>query len=486
MKIPRSKAFWLVFPIGILLFTYACIKSATSSFTHDESFSYLVYVHDHFMDILSFANSYTNNHILNTLAMKYSEKLFGSSEIALRLPNLILFLVYMWYCYLLFKKEKTFLVVAAFILLCTNTLLADLFGLARGYGMSCGFMLMSLYHFLQFLDVPAKRHLILFHAASLLAILSSFTLAPFYAASLLVYTIIIFLDHKFISKKKYHFFRSIKVHIIPFLIVTAILYEPVRRLIKFGTLDFGGKEGFYENTITSLINNSFYGIPLSPGMIVCVQVIFTGIIFLSSFIIFRKIKSGDQVFFTKHKALIVSDLLIIFLSIAFILQHTFFGIDYPVGRFSVFFYPLFTIHLFFLLSYFATINSKATIYGALALALFSATAFAVKADIHSSAEWKFDSQTKNMLLKLKAQHAGDKSSKKIKIGINWLFQPSIEFYRQTTGLDWLLPIERSAISENDNYYYIFKEDQKLLDTSAYIEIAGFEDIHTVLLKNIKR
>src|ERR1051326_42770 len=132
-----------IFTAGVILFFYIAIKASISSFTHDESFTYLHYPHDTFMNIISYKNFYTNNHILNSLLMKYSELLFGSSEFALRLPNLLLFIVYMIYSYLLFRKTNQFLSVAIFILLCANSSLIDLFGLARGYGLSFGFMLMS-------------------------------------------------------------------------------------------------------------------------------------------------------------------------------------------------------------------------------------------------------------------------------------------------------------------------------------------------------
>ncbi|MBL4755183.1 MAG: hypothetical protein JKY52_16510, partial [Flavobacteriales bacterium] len=140
--------------IGTVIFLYLLTKSSVSSFTHDESFTYLHFCHNSFMDIISYKNWYSNNHLLNSLFMKYSEQLFGSSEIALRLPNLLLLLVYMVYGHLLFRRTSQLLAVAVFVLLCTNILLIDLFGLARGYGMSCGFMLMSLYHFMQSFNEP--------------------------------------------------------------------------------------------------------------------------------------------------------------------------------------------------------------------------------------------------------------------------------------------------------------------------------------------
>ena len=96
MKLNQNRASLILnLCLGALLFSYVFTKANMASFTHDESFTYLNYPHQSFIDIISFNDWYTNNHILNSLFIKYSEQLFGNSELALRLPNLLLLLVYM-------------------------------------------------------------------------------------------------------------------------------------------------------------------------------------------------------------------------------------------------------------------------------------------------------------------------------------------------------------------------------------------------------
>ena len=191
MRLSRFISVGIIALIGISVFYLVAIKAATSSFTHDESFSYLHYVPQSFMDILSFKDSYTNNHILNSLGMKYSEKIIGTSEFSLRLPNLILLIIYGGFCILLLKKSHKIITISFFVLLLTNNPLMDFFGLARGYGLSIGFMIMAIYYLVNASNSGKNKHLILFHLAALLATLSNFTMLNFYVASIIVlYTVV--------------------------------------------------------------------------------------------------------------------------------------------------------------------------------------------------------------------------------------------------------------------------------------------------------
>ncbi|MBK8369526.1 MAG: hypothetical protein IPL10_19670 [Bacteroidetes bacterium] len=94
----------LIAIVGLGILWYIIYKAATTSFTHDESYTYTHYVHQGFMDIISYKTPYTNNHILNTVLMKYCEVFFGSSELSLRLPNILAFILYSIFTILLLYK----------------------------------------------------------------------------------------------------------------------------------------------------------------------------------------------------------------------------------------------------------------------------------------------------------------------------------------------------------------------------------------------
>lgn len=486
MKIKIGRSHIILFSaifIGIILFIFVFFKSYTTSFTHDESYSYLHYCNESFIEIVTCSNCFTNNHILNSLFMKYSEQIFGSSEIALRIPNLLLLIVYMVYSYLLFRKTNSYMIIAIFSLLCTNCVLMDLFGLARGYGMSCGFMLMSLYHFIRYFKYNKIIDLSLAHAAALLACLSSFLLLTYYVAILVVYNIIKCIYYRFIKDAKYSLFKSNKIHIIPFLIVIMILYEPVKRVIKYNTFDFGGKSGFYSDTYTELIYSIFHGISLSSFAVSVFKIIFTCLILFSLSIIVLMIIKKNKSFFEHYTGLIFSCFLLILIPIIIILLHIITGADYPIGRVSIFLFPLFMVHFGYLVHYMMSLKYEKVILVVISLiALISMTNFWQKIDLYSYGEWAYDMKTKDMIQTLVTHRENNKSDTvNIKLGINWIFEPTVNFYRVIMGIDWLLPVDRNGISKDDDYCYIFKDELMQLDSCEYEIIKEYNNINTLLI-----
>lgn len=487
----KLRSVWSFLPFacfGLAVLAYISTKAFVSSFTFDESFTYREYVHTGFMDILSFRNSYTNNHILNSLFMKYSEALFGSSELALRLPNLILFVVFLIFSFLLFKRTNRFLAFFIFVLLSTNNSLIDFFGLARGYGMSCGFMLMSLYFFIESFYDHKYKNILLFHLSSVLAVLSSFTLLPFYASLMLVYIVFVSTDSWFLSNKKVHFFSLMKKHVIPIVLATIVLYEPVRRVIRFNDLDFGGKGGFFVNTVSEVVNYSLHNISLSPTVLLFLKVVFVALVLLPLIHTIKMLMRGNTLFYENNKPLIVSSLLLFFLSLAFVFQHLLLGSDYPIARFCFFLLPLLVVHFGFVLALFIERGNKSVVLVfACTLAVWSSAMFVLRADLYSCSEWGYDMETKNMIQKLTENYNQTERSRstKIQMRVNWLFDPTINFYRQTKNLTWLTPVDRSPITEYADYYYVFQEDLNKLNSSDYEVLFEFKKTRSFLLKRKK-
>jgi len=483
MSLKLSKTDLLFLASGLLIFLYIVVKASISSFTTDESFSYLHYAHTSFLDIISFSDWYTNNHILNSLLMKYAEVLFGSSEISLRLPNLLLFAVYMVYAFLLFRNSDRLVALAVFILLCTNPGMVDLFGLARGYGLSYGFLLMSLYHFIRYFQTRKSKDMVLFHIASMLAVLSSFTMLISYAALMLIYFITDFINSRVILKKKYLFFESVKVHIIPLVLITIILYEPVRRVFMRSELNFGGKEGFYGNTVSDLIKNIFHGVEISPFWMIMAQIVITALVLAGSVIILRLFFKKDGPSFFQFIGLFITNLLVIFISLAIVFQHLILGTDYPIARFSLFLFPVFIVYFGFLLSYISQKNKNLVAVSGLCLALLSAGSFVYKADLRSCSEWRFDMETKNMMRMLSDEHAANEAeTAEVRLGIHWLFEPTVNFYRETWQLEWLLPVDRRGFTAEDDYIYTFRDELLGFPNDKYEVVHEFETANTVLIK----
>lgn len=470
--------------IGSALFALVFTKARVASFTHDESYSFLHYPHQSFMAIISFSDWFPNNHILNSLGMKYAEKLFGNSELALRSPNLLLLLVFMAYGFLLFREAQPLLAVALFTLLGTNPLLMDLFGLARGYGLSCGFLLMSLYHLITWLEGGKRRDLLVFHTAALLASLSNFTLLLYYAAALMSCIAIVFVRARISGAKQYGLYRSNRMHLLPLLVALAVLYEPVRRLIMNSDLAFGGSTGFYADTVKDLVTNALHSAALAPGITLLMQLLVTAIMVAAMMLIVRMVLRRQVELFEAHMGLVVSTGVAALLPVVIITQHLVLGSDYPVARFSAFLFPIYLVQAGFLCQYLVAQGYRLVVPAAVSvLALVAAISFTRKIDLYASAEWIYDSRTKDMVRVLSADRAAAHSQNAgIRLGINWLFEPTTNYYRETLGLDWLLPVDREGNRGNEDYFYLFAHDQGQLDTIPCVVLADYPDAGTILLK----
>jgi len=477
---------YIVIILGAVLFISMFIKASITSFTHDESYTYLAFIHDSFMDILSFKNWYTNNHILNSLFMKYSEMIFGSSEIALRLPNLILLFIYMRYSYLLYRKQETLITIPVFVLLITNMAMIDLFGVARGYGLSFGFMIMGMYYLIEYLQEPKRRSLVWFHTAAILASLSSFTMLTIYVSYLTVYNVVIFMERFYIQGNKFEILKINKVHIIPLLMATAILFEPVRRVLTFSKLDFGGKTGFFENTLTHVSINLTHGLGLSQNAFLVMKIALTLVVILTLVWIIYKLIQKDEIFFDRNKGLIVSNLVFICISSIIILSHVILGADYPVARFSSFLIPLYLVHFGFLVHYLSAVSDKKYIVPILfVLALASSISFISKFDWKSSSEWGYDMNTRDMMETLTEYHQSNyPNESEVNLGINWLFEPATNFYRETHHLNWLNKVDREGIDTGDHYYYILENQLEELRPNTYEVIQEYPATETYLIRNL--
>ena len=473
----------LVILSGLGALWYVIYKASHTSFTHDESYTYTRYVHQGFMDIISYKTPYTNNHILNTVLMKYSEVFFGNSELSLRLPNILAFVMYSVFSLLLFCNYSPKLILPFYLLMVLNPYLLDFFALARGYGLSIGFLVMSLYYLSLYFTSKQNKHLMLFNVGAFLAVMSNFSLLNYYVAALIIYNLISYITPKLNSSEvAFHFYKQNKINTISVILSGMVLYEPLRRISKMSLLDFGGKNGFLEDTVGTAIYSFFYEMYVSPFY----EMILKGFVLLivgrTIAVILKAIIQKNTTFFKTHISLILINLILMIIVVITILQHLILGNDYYIHRFALFFYPLFTLNFVFLLNYFVPLSKTTSVtisYLCATLALFN---LYVNHNTASYKDWKIDCDVKTMMQKLVLEHEKN-PHKQIRLGINWLFEPSTNFYRYTWDLDWLNPLHRRGINKNDDYLYVLKTDKEFANLADKPVIHVCEETGAVMLKN---
>jgi len=467
--------------IGVLWFVI--YKASHTSFTHDESYTYTHYVHQGFMDIISYKTPYTNNHILNTVFMKYSEVFFGSSELSLRLPNILAFIIYSVFSILLLYKYVPKLIFPFYLLMVLNPHLLDFFALARGYGLSFAFLMMSFYYLSLYFTSKQNKYLILFNVGAFLAVMSNFSLLNYYVAALIVHNMVSYIMSKIDPQENhYHFYQQNKINIFSVILSGMVLYEPLRRISKMSLLDFGGKNGFMEDTVGTAIYSFFYEMYVSPFYEIVLKGFIVLLVGLILAITLKAIIQRNINFLKSNIRLVLINSILLAIVVITILQHLVLGNDYYIHRFALFFYPLFILNVVFLLNYFVQSFKITSISCSYLLASLALLNIYINHNITSYKDWKIDSDVKTMMQKLILEHEKN-PNKQIRLGINWLFEPSTNFYRYTWNLKWLNPTHRRGINKNDDYLYVLKTDKQFAGLADRPTLHLCEETGAVLLNN---
>lgn len=473
-------SFILCLIISIFLLAYTSYRAFALSITFDEGTSYIEFARSSFADIISQKIISPNNHLLNTLGMKLFSHFFGSSEWVLRLHSVIAHIFYLFFSYQIVKRlGTTILIVSGFVLLNFNPYLLDFFSLARGYGLAVTFMMGSIYFLFKILDNPLDKTSTLFSfLLASLAVVSNYSLLLFFAALFIIYNIIILVNSKKISPAM--IFSKNKIPLLISIVLTMIVYLPIKKLTATGTFYFGGTTGFWKDTAQSIIVASLYDQPYTN----------TASMFLNYFLIaVIIIMSLTLVVFVMRKGLqkinsffVISFLLLVFTSLISIIQHLFDYGNFLTDRMAVFFIPLFFLSFIFFIDYirqhllFKNLINLLVIFFTLPFFIHTVKS----ANFVSTYNWKFEAQTKEMLSNLKTEIIAEKKElKNIKLRIGWHFVSSINFYKITKNINWLnfvvpagyarpqfFPEECKESSEGLNgdydYYYMLGADTDTL------------------------
>jgi hypothetical protein len=147
----------LVLASSFFFIGFEAVRAARAPLTYDEANTYLSFISSNILAIFNFNTA--NNHFLNSLLAKIVSAMAGTSEFALRLPNLLSYAAYLLFAFLIldrFVKTKI-IVLCGYLLLSLNPFVLDYFSLCRGYGLSLGLLMASLFFFFSFLDKELGR-----------------------------------------------------------------------------------------------------------------------------------------------------------------------------------------------------------------------------------------------------------------------------------------------------------------------------------------
>jgi len=391
-------------------------RAVHQSIVIDEAYTYLRFIRGPWSVVYSPYDA--NNHVLNTILAKLCIQFLGLSEFAMRLPSLLsgFFLILGIYFVLELTTSRAIRWIAVFALALHPALL-DFSIAARGYGTALAFLIWALYFSLR------RRYAI---AGVLLGLAFCANLTTIFPALALI------LAATILSTGRASTLASL---FIPAAAVAFVISYPALRTAQKYHFYIGNPT--LTSTVGEIVTDSLHGAPAlgflaGARAVHAAQFIFVPAIF--AFILIATRRAFPAV---------LPALTLAFTLLGLIAAHTFFGLNYPIGR-TALYLPL----LFCIAWAIASDNARhPALRGAnLLLAALLIAQFTTQIQTESFHPWVFDEDTRHVAELLKQACAG-KPDQSISIGATWIHQPALEFYRDALPIPALQPVVRQSPAE---------------------------------------
>ncbi|MEI6488402.1 MAG: hypothetical protein WCP52_05540 [Bacteroidota bacterium] len=462
--------------IGCLLLCYSIIRACILSITWDESYTYLEFVRKGIVLPTNSEIVSANNHPLNTFLIILFTKLLGFSTFIIRLPNILAHIIFIHFSARLVSHfEKYWIVVFSFLIINVNPYLLDFFSLARGYGLSLGFMMGSIYYLFIFIKYEYKIKYASFSLVfAFLAVLSNLVLLNY---ALVLFGIVFFTIVGSNYSNKLGLVINLKQVLLkllaPILIFGILLYTviPIALLLKtHDALYYGGKEGFLKDTVHSIVSSLLYNLSKPNWLIetISLSVLIVPLVAIVLVIYeYQKKKNRQESIFL---ALILSILLLS--SLSTIVQFYLFKTPLLLNRTALFLYVLYVLCFVFSLHGLSKYNVgwKWLIF---VIGFFSIIHLLSSLNLKYVNEWKFDAETNSMLDDVNKLRSKDSKREIISIGTPTLLEQSINYYRVTGNLNWL-----NGVSDNNKI--------NLLNDFLYLDPESYSKLNSDSLEIIKK
>lgn len=449
MKLFFRRPFYLFSITSVVLIVYVCLRCLIVGITYDEVWTLNTFVSDSVINIVTFKNCDANNHLLNTLFIKTLFLLGRPSVFLARFPNLLSFVIYLFFSYKLGRRFfSSFESYIVYLLLVLNPFLIDFFGLARGYGLSLGFLLPSIYFGMKFFESSALKDLLFSYTFGAFAVLSSFSTLNFYVALFVVLNL-----RSILQLRSIKLWNSIFIASFISVLLTFVVYEPLRKLKLNGNLYYGGGTGLYADTLSSLVSCSLYDSKYVhlTGIVLNVFLVLLFLAFCNSII--------TNFWRTVNLSFLYQVLAITVLSIIF--QHHFLGTLYLIDRTALFLYPLIILSFCLLLNESNRFFSR-SVFSVLLILFFCN--FLRNVNLTKTNIWFFESHTKEVLNYLNSR--AKQSGRPIRVDFSWPLQNSFRYYLKHEQISFVedckIPTDRDQLNVNSDYYlYLGKSLEKV-------------------------
>jgi hypothetical protein len=342
------------FILALFIFAYTLIRAIKLSFTWDEAYSYLEFVRNGILVPEKYETMSANNHLLNTWLNIHLINYFGVSEFVLRLPSLCSHLLFLFFSYKLVKDfPNKWLAIISFLIININPYLLDFFSLSRGYGLSIGLMMASIYYLYEFQTKENKKgSALLMVVFGALASAANFVALNYFIVSFGLLTLLLILNFFQSSEKTKEksilFLKQFSLPAIIFFCSMLFFVPIILKLKEAGALFYGGNKGFWTDTFCTITDRCFYELGYNywfqraaKGFVILVVI--SAAIFLIRKLLKKEKNSTTSFLFSLF-------FLICMCSLSTIVQHYVLGTLYLIDRTALFLVMLFNLLFVFIIN----------------------------------------------------------------------------------------------------------------------------------------
>ncbi len=485
----KSLIILILISVGLLLYT--SLRAAWLCITIDEASTYFSHVPNNVFNCFFSESCWSdaNNHLLNTLLIQVSIGVFGLSEWSMRVPNLLGHLIYLIFSVLLVRRyvSNIWVMLAGFCLLNFNPYMIEFFSLARGYGLGNGWMMMSIYFLLRWVESEKWSAGIYCFLGSVLAVISNFTFLNYWASLSAIFVFFIFFKiYNAQALKKSQVIAQSSIPILTALVLFFLLKNPIQFLRTKGEFVYGFEslwENYSELIRLSVMGQGYFN-PFTNNVFTLLSLILLG--FSTMFGVFYFFKNWKNIFAKIYFTVIALMSLVI---IGLVVQYYLLDVKYLMGRKSVMLIPLFGLSVYFLLAflfqkYSLEIHKRKQYFVigfAILISIFSCNHYYRTFDLKETLEWGHDAYTKDMIVYLNENLT---DNKKIQLGVYWMYGPASEFYNETLEVEKIDKVKRFRMEELSafddlDYIYVMREHLSML-SDRYVIVEEFDDAGVLL------
>jgi len=443
--------YWFVL-LGFFLFLLVVIRAFTLPPYADEITTYFQYVRSgQFQPFYSHLDA--NNHVINSLFSHLSFLAFGDSMWALRLPNVLSFILFWYFINKLRGLFDNSWIGGFFTLsVCCSMYLLSFFSVTRGYGISMAFLSGSLYYLWYYQKNGKSSSFILGLLFMTLAVWSNLALIPLAAivAGAFLVLWLKFFRSMSTKEKLATIISAIPIFVLPLLYAVLFSVE----LKKTGLLYMGEGLNFYQTFIEhlpgTLTDTELFG-----------QLFFIG---LSGTIVFvwlfqrmleKPVENG------LFPLVMLSSLILI------VVAKNIFDVNYPVDRAGLHYYIL------FLLCYFTFIsqkNNKFSVILVIVPTVFIVIHFVFQIQLHSVNAWRAETLPVEYYEAIYSDNSNDKPI----VAVHGLLGVALEHHAYLKG--------EKHNGYKEIFYCDYTEDYILLsdlDSNLELDLSNYDQVlHT--------